>query len=491
MQLSKKQQQIVNSKFNGCLIIKGEEHRGKTLTAIHRAIHLKNNYCLYNDDNIIMIIPNDEEKENILNIYEKEQESGVLSLFSYNNQSFKVFTIDEIIESKFQQFKSNKSLITDDIRAEILKECIVELKKQKKRSKILKEEYVSYFLEEFDYIKSNMIFSIDDYQIFIRKGRKDTINNGPKSVPKNSSTREVIFKLMELYDEVLKKRNLIDCIGREALVLKSLKINGIKSYTHIIVDKLHKYSKLQLEIIKLLNNKKDYTNFIVTWDIKDRSEKNSLGNRGIKIKDLFYDMKIKTMILKENLKRENKIASFDVLKDYKKQENIFMESYEFFDIRHNRKFDFAIDTSSEADFILNPKGKGENLQVDDLLSVPVYNDIAAGEPIMINEGIEGSFYLPKYWLKGIKDAFLLKVKGDSMINADINDGDYVVIRKQYNANNNDIIAVDLDGSATLKRLSIKKEGIFLMPENDKYTPIVVDNENTMIIGIAIAIIKRN
>ncbi|HAG43925.1 MAG TPA: hypothetical protein DCL31_12055, partial [Clostridium sp.] len=151
MELSKKQQQIVNSRFNGCLIIKGEEHRGKTLTAIHRAIHLKNNYCLYNDDNIIMIIPNDEEKEDILNIYEKEQESGILTLFSYNNQSFNVFTIDEIIESKFQQIKSNKSLIEDSIRAEILKECIIELKKQKKRSKILKEEYVSYFLEEFDY----------------------------------------------------------------------------------------------------------------------------------------------------------------------------------------------------------------------------------------------------------------------------------------------------------------------------------------------------
>ncbi|WP_461615111.1 LexA family protein [Clostridium sp. Marseille-QA1073] len=491
MELSKKQQQIVNSKFNGCLIIKGEEHRGKTITAIHRAIHLKNNYCLYNDDNIIMIIPNDEEKENILNIYEKEQESGILTLFSYNNQSFKVFTINEIIESKFKQIKSNKSLIDDSIRAEVLKECIIELKKQKKRSKILKEEYISYFLEEFDYIKSNMIFSIDDYQIFIRKGRKDTIYNGPKSVPKNSSTREVIFNLMELYDEVLEERNLIDCIGRETLILRSLKINDIKSYTHIIVDKLHKYSKLQLEIIRLLNNKKDYTNFIVTWDIKDMSEKNSLGNRGIKIKDLFYDMKIKTMVLKEKFKRENKIASFDVSKDYKNKENIFMESYEFFDIRHNRKFDFAIDTSSETDFILNPKGKGENLRIDDLLSVPMYNDIAAGEPIMINEGIEGNFYLPKYWLKGIKDAFLLKVKGDSMINANINDGDYVVIRKQYNANNNDIIAVDLDGSATLKRLSIKKEGIFLMPENDKYTPIVVDNENTTIIGIAIAIIKRN
>lgn len=491
MELSKKQQQIVNSKFNGCLIIKGEEHRGKTLTAIHRAIHLKNNYCLYNDDNIIMIIPNDEEKENILNIYDKEQESGILTLFSYNNQSFKVFTINEIIESKFQQIKSNKSLIDDSTRAEILKECIIELKEQKKRSKILKEEYISYFLEEFDYIKSNMIFSIDDYQIFIRRGRKDTIYNGPKSVPKNSSTREVIFNLMELYDEVLEERNLIDCIGRETLILKSLKINNIKSYTHIIVDKLHKYSKLQLEIIRILNNKKDYTNFIVTWDIKDMSGKNSLGSRGIKIKDLFYDMKIKTMVLKEEFKNENKITSFNVSKGYKKQENMFMESYEFFDIRHNRKFDFAIDTSSEADFILSPKGKGENLQIDDLLSVPMYNDIAAGEPIMINEGIEGSFYLPKYWLKGIKDAFLLKVKGDSMINANINDGDYVVIRKQYNANNNDIIAVDLDGSATLKRLSIKKEGIFLMPENDKYTPIVVDDENTMIIGIAIAIIKRN
>lgn len=402
-----------------------------------------------------------------------------------------MFSIGEIIELQFQQLKSNRQLVNDDAKVEILKDCIVKLKEDNKKSKILKEEYVYYFLEEFDYIKSNMIFTLEEYQNFIRRGRKSTIYSGPKSLPKNSFTREIIFKLMNLYDESLKDKKLIDYIEKEILVLENLKTNNVQLYTHIVIDKFYNYSKLQLEIIKLLNNKKDYTNFVITWDTKDVQKKNSIGNCGIKVKDLFQDMKIKTMILKESFAIKNKISPLNVLKEDKKQQNIFMESYEFVDIRHNRKFEFAIDTSSEADFILEPNSDGENLNIEDLLQIPVYNNIAAGEPIMINEGIEGGFYLPKYWLKGIKDAFLLKVKGDSMINANIEDGDYVVIRKQYNANNNDIIAVDLDGSATLKRLNIKKEGIFLMPENDKYNPIVVDNENTTIIGIAIAIIKKN
>lgn len=85
---------------------------------------------------------------------------------------------------------------------------------------------------------------------------------------------------------------------------------------------------------------------------------------------------------------------------------------------------------------------------------------------------------------------MLKVKGDSMIGANIHDGDYVLIRQQTIANNNDIVAIDLDGNATLKRLSIKKDGIFLIPENPKYDPIKVESEDAMIMGTAIGVISR-
>ncbi|MDP4179347.1 MAG: S24 family peptidase, partial [Bacillota bacterium] len=90
-----------------------------------------------------------------------------------------------------------------------------------------------------------------------------------------------------------------------------------------------------------------------------------------------------------------------------------------------------------------------------------------------------------------KDCFILKVKGDSMINADIDDGDYVLIKKQPFAENNDIIAADLDGSATLKRLKYTKDSAFLMPENEKYSPIPINDDGVRIIGTAVGIIKKS
>ena len=166
------------------------------------------------------------------------------------------------------------------------------------------------------------------------------------------------------------------------------------------------------------------------------------------------------------------------------------ENFEYCDIRHNRAYEFMRDYSRISDILVNDeKGDYEYIN-EELLVIPVYSDIAAGEPILINSEIEGSFYIPKYWLKGVKNSFILKVKGDSMIGANINHGDYVVIRQEHAANNKDIVAVDIGGNATLKRLSIEKDRILLLPENEKYQPIVIDSEDTYIIGTAVGIIKH-
>ncbi|NYC94348.1 SOS-response transcriptional repressor LexA [Clostridium acetobutylicum] len=79
-----------------------------------------------------------------------------------------------------------------------------------------------------------------------------------------------------------------------------------------------------------------------------------------------------------------------------------------------------------------------------------------------------------------------------MINADINDGDCVVIKKTGAAENRDIVAVNIDGSATLKRLKMDKDGIAFMPENELYSPIkVTEDEQVMLIGIAVGVLKSN
>ena len=123
------------------------------------------------------------------------------------------------------------------------------------------------------------------------------------------------------------------------------------------------------------------------------------------------------------------------------------------------------------------------------MEVDVYSDIAAGNPIEINDGVEEKFNLPKSWLERGKDTFILHVKGDSMIEKNINDGDLVVIKKQNTALNNDIVAASLDGEATLKILNTNEKYPKLMPANSRYSEINLIDKEVSILGVAIGIIK--
>jgi len=108
-----------------------------------------------------------------------------------------------------------------------------------------------------------------------------------------------------------------------------------------------------------------------------------------------------------------------------------------------------------------------------LTEVPVVGRVAAGEPILAIENIEGTVMLPEEWAKS-KDCFLLKVEGDSMIDAHICPGDYVLVKRQDTAESGDIVIAMLDDEATAKRFSIENGRIVLKPENKHMKPIVVE-----------------
>lgn len=127
---------------------------------------------------------------------------------------------------------------------------------------------------------------------------------------------------------------------------------------------------------------------------------------------------------------------------------------------------------------------------EELVEVDVYSNIAAGNPIEINEGVEERFNLPKSWLERGKETFILHVKGDSMIEKNINDGDLVVIKKQNTALNNDIVAASLDGEATLKILKLNDKEPMLVPANSKYSEIYLEGKEVSILGVAIGVIKN-
>lgn len=113
--------------------------------------------------------------------------------------------------------------------------------------------------------------------------------------------------------------------------------------------------------------------------------------------------------------------------------------------------------------------------------VPVIGKITAGIPILAHEDYSDSFLVSKS-LIGDSEAFMLKVRGNSMINAHILDGDLIIVRKQNTCEEGDIIAALIEDEATVKRFG-KKNGIpYLFPENDDYSPIPFNTEGCRILG---------
>ena len=119
--------------------------------------------------------------------------------------------------------------------------------------------------------------------------------------------------------------------------------------------------------------------------------------------------------------------------------------------------------------------------------VPVVGRIAAGGPILAEERVEDVFPLPKQ-LVGEGDLFLLKVNGDSMVEAAICDGDWVVVRQQQHAENGDIVAALLDNEATVKTFKRKDGHVWLMPHNPDFSPI--DGDHATILGKVTAVLRR-
>ena len=119
--------------------------------------------------------------------------------------------------------------------------------------------------------------------------------------------------------------------------------------------------------------------------------------------------------------------------------------------------------------------------------VPVLGRIAAGGPILAEEAVEDVFPLPRQ-IVGEGELFLLKVVGDSMIDAAICDGDWVVVRRQPTAVNGDIVAAMLDNEATVKTFKRGKDKVWLMPHNPAYEPI--DGDHAVVLGKVTAVLRR-
>ncbi|MBX4271087.1 transcriptional repressor LexA [Clostridium estertheticum] len=163
-----------------------------------------------------------------------------------------------------------------------------------------------------------------------------------------------------------------------------------------------------------------------------------------------------------------------------------LENYCYVDLRNNVNHKFMRDYNNISELIFENE---EVSELKDMKKLNVFSGIAAGDPILLNSTVDEQFYIPQIWTQKNSTNYMIKVKGDSMINANINDGDLVVIRQQNTANNYEIVAVDLDGNTTLKRFVKMGDTILLMPENPSYEPINVTETQMSILGVAVGVVK--
>ena len=127
-----------------------------------------------------------------------------------------------------------------------------------------------------------------------------------------------------------------------------------------------------------------------------------------------------------------------------------------------------------------------NLTRRELVNVPMVGTVTAGQPILAVENIEGYFPIPMEYMPN-HETFMLRVKGESMINAGIFDGDQILVQKQSTANNGDFVVALIEDSVTVKTF-YKENGYFrLQPENDTMDPIIV--KDVSILGKVIGLFR--
>lgn len=506
MEYNKEQRKIINSKPHRHMLIKGKKSTGKTTAIINKIPSLLNNYCIDKDDKILVAARNEKHSNLISFIYDNiESEKYHQSSFfdTDNSDKLEIRTIDALMLYYFNEYKNhNKSAITVASNEECEKQLtnainVVRNKYEKQRFNIADTKYIQFIQDEIMWIKSCGFLNLNEYQSANRIGRLNILSGDTKILRKNSKQRQAIYEILIEYNKNMSKLSKIDDKDMAIMALESARKSHIKKYTHILIDECENLTKVEIEFLKALYNDKAYSSITFIINTDSSINQNAWLIKGRSFASLGYDMKGKSITLKTQfIKKVSEIkVNMDVLVNNGKQNkdlnnNSFeLDAIEFIDLKRNVSHKFIKDSGNLDDIYIEDNGVEE--KVEEVLNIPLFNEIAAGSPILMNDAIEDNYYLPKDWVRNPKDVFMLKVKGDSMIKKNIYDGDYVLISKQNVPSIKDIVAVDIEGEATLKTYKVIDGKITLTPENDKYDPIIIEDQQFCFLGVAIGIIKNS
>lgn len=520
MGFTKTQKRILNRKPNGHSLIKGECGSGKTFAVVNKIPALVEQYCIEKNDKVLVVSSDNKRAASIKEEYRNICENKYYqSSFFCNDRDkcIEFFDIHNLTSYYFDKFKKKSKKHIECADENEIKKCLEDainfVKSNYKKNAIFKDEYFNFIKDEIFYIKNMNYSSYKDYAFSCRSGR--VFKKSGRTLRKNSTQRKIIFDIFEKYNENLKSINKIDSYDADFMAFREARKKNTKKFTHIIVDNCEELSKIQFEIVNALYNKNNYSSITFLMDCSKESYRHIRKSKIFE--SLGYDMKGRTINLKRediNLLNSNtsvtskKVNKRNTVKD-KSIENIEfdlcyydidnlknnscgyneLDVIQYIDLKRNVCHSFIKDYDYETEIYIKDEGLEE--KVEDICSIPVFNEIAAGSPILINDAFQDNYVLPKAWIRNEKDTFILKIKGDSMINKNIEDGDFVVIRKQNTAEIGDIVAVDIAGEATLKTYRKLYGKIALMPENEKYEPIMIGDQEFGFLGVAIGVIKNN
>lgn len=317
MQLNIEQRKLVQSEPNGHMLIKGVAGSGKTTVAVFRIPFLLSHYCYEPDDKILLVTYNKTLTNYISHVFNKMDDSSKYeyqSIFGMDESKVEITNIDKIVFEYFLEYKK-KNRINLKIERETrllyqyLQQCIAEVKKQYPDVSLIEQKYSSFLMDEIAWIKACDYTELEEYMDVDRLGRmSSTQGDGPQRIQKRSKTRRAIFELMLRYNDLLRREGKIDFMDMSCFALKQARQNIKKKYTHIIIDESQDLTKIQLEFLTRLYNKKDYSSLMFICDTAQTIYSQSWLVKGRTYSSIGFDMTGKSQSLSKNYRTTTQVA---------------------------------------------------------------------------------------------------------------------------------------------------------------------------------------
>ena len=165
------------------------------------------------------------------------------------------------------------------------------------------------------------------------------------------------------------------------------------------------------------------------------------------------------------------------------------ETKGYINFKNNRQYLYSYEKDDATNIEIKDFKSDLHIELDQIISIPILGEVAAGLPIVVNNNHEEFLDIPEQWIISREDTFALKVTGDSMKDIGINRGDLVVVHKQNSAENGDIIVALINNEVTVKKFMFMGGEVLLVSENSAYEPIMMKAEDVVINGKVIGVMQ--